>query len=146
MLLFDIGYKNIICINNIQTNLTDHLKTHGLKVIIGHGKYEINIKDFVIYSDIQAIIDGPEIVQSRIHQQKPTKKHFHTCITYNQFIAEISKHFTTISVSGSNGKTSTTAMAIWSLSHLVPDRFALGIVGGLMPNFNNQGYAISGHT
>ena len=82
----------------------------------------------MIYSDIQAIIDGPEIFQSRIYQQIPTPKHFHICITYNQFVAEISKHFKTVSLSGSNGKTSTTAMTIWSLSNLVPDQFGLGIV------------------
>ena len=128
MMLFDICYKNIICINNTQTDLTNRLAHHGLKVIIGHGNYTVDIKDFVIYSDIQAIIDGPEITQSRIYQQSPTKKHFHICMTYNQFIAEISKRFNTVSISGSNGKTSTTAMAIWSLLNLVPDQFGLGIV------------------
>lgn len=146
MMLFDIGYKNIICINNIQTDLTNRLVDHGLKVIIWHGNYTVDIKDFVIYSDIQAIIDGPEITQSRIHQQSPTKKHFHICMTYNQFIAEISKRFNTVSISGSNGKTSTTAMAIWSLSNLVPDQFGLGIVWWLMPNFDHQWYAISDDT
>ena len=34
MMLYDIGYKNIICINNIQTDLTNRLEHHGLKVII----------------------------------------------------------------------------------------------------------------
>lgn len=146
MMLFDIGYNNIICINNVQTDLTDRLVRHGLKVIIWHGNYTIDIKDFVIYSDIQAIIDGPEITQSRIYQQSPTKKHFHICITYNQFIAEISKRFTTVSVSWSNGKTSTTAMAIRSLSNLIPQQFWLGIVWWLMPNFDQQWYAISRDT
>lgn len=146
MMLFDIGYKNIICINNIQTDLTERLIHHWLKVIIWHGNYIVDIKDFVIYSDIQAIIDGPEITQSRLYQQSQTKKHFHICITYNQFIAEISKRFTTISISGSNGKTSTTAMAIWTLSNLIPNQFGLGIVWWLMPNFNQQWYAISSDT
>ena len=146
MMLFDIGYQNIVCINNIQTDLTDHLIAHGLKVFIWHGNYTVDIKDFVIYSDIQAIIDGPEIFQSRIYQQTPTPKHFHICITYNQFVAEISKHFKTVSLSGSNGKTSTTAMTIWSLSNLVPDQFGLGIVWWLMPNFDQQWYAITSDT
>ena len=72
MMLFDIWYKNIICINNIQTDLTNRLTRHGLKVIIWHGNYQVDSKDFVIYSDIQAIIDGPEITQSRSYQQSPT--------------------------------------------------------------------------
>lgn len=145
MMLFDIGYKNIVCINNIQTDLTDRLSRHGLKVIIGHGNYQIDLHDVVIYSDIQAIIDGPEVTQSRLYQQSPTQKHYHICLTYNQFIAEISKRFTTISVSGSNGKTSTTAMMTWSLSQTAPD-FGLAIVGGLMPNFDHQWYALSQDT
>lgn len=142
MMLYDIGYKNIICINNIQTDLTNRLEHHGLKVIIWHGNYQIDLHDFVIYSDIQAIIDGPEITQSRIYQQSPTKKHYHICLTYNQFVAEISKRFTTISISGSNGKTSTTAMLTWVMSQKVSN-FWLAIVGGLMPNFNHQWYALS---
>jgi len=163
MMLFDIGYKNIICINNTQTDLTDRLRNHWLKVIIGHGNYTVDIKDFVIYSDIQAIIDGPEITQSRIYQQTPTKKHFHICMTYNQFIAEISKRFNTISISGSNGKTSTTALLIWTLASLwetnqstmdrhghtslaMTSQFGLGIVWWLMPNFDQQWYAISSDT
>jgi UDP-N-acetylmuramate-alanine ligase len=146
MMLFDIGYKNIVCINNVQTDLTDRLARHGLKVIIWHGNYTVDIKDFVIYSDIQAIIDGPEITQSRIHQQSPTKKHFHICMTYSQFVAEISKRFNTVSITGSNGKTSTTAMAIWSLSNIMPEQFALWIVWWLMPNFDHQWYAISSDT
>ncbi len=142
MMLFDIGYKNIICINNVQTDLTDRLQSHGLKVVIGHGIYQIDTKDFVIYSDIQSIVDGPEITQSRIYQQNPTQKHFHICLTYNQFVAEISKRFITISVAWSNGKTSTTAMLIWTLANLSPS-FWLGIVWWLMPDFDYQWYAIS---
>ena len=142
MLLFDLGYKNIICINNITTALTDRLEAHGLKVILWHGVYQVQRDDIVIYSDIQAIVDGPEITQSRLYQQTPTKKHFHICLTYNEFIAEISKRFITVSVAGSNGKTSTTAMLIWSLFQS-ENKFWLGIVGGLMPNFDQQWYAIS---
>lgn len=142
MMLFDIGYKNIVCINNIQTDLTNRLEQHGLNVIIWHGNYQIDSKDFVIYSDIQAIIDGPEITQSREYQKTPTKKHYHICLTYNQFVAEISKKFLTVSVSGSNGKTSTTAMLTWAMSQM-NNGFWLAIVGWLMPNFNHQWYTLS---
>ena len=145
MMLFDIWYKNIICINNIQTDLTNRLTHHGLKVIIWHGNYQVDSKDFVIYSDIQAIIDGPEITQSRSYQQSPTSKHYHICLTYNQFIAEISKRFVTVCVSGSNGKTSTTAMLSWSMSQMNHE-FWLAIVGWLMPNFNHQWYVLSQNT
>lgn len=123
MMLYDLGYHNIVCINNIKTALTDRLERHGLQVVIGHGNYEVQIDDVVIYSDIQAIIDGPEISKSREYQQMPTPKHFHICLTYNQFLAEISKRFTTIGVSGSNGKTSTTALLIYALSQISGEQF-----------------------
>lgn len=141
MMLADIGYTNIVCIDQKKTDLTDRLERHGLKVVIGHGKYEVQPQDVVIYSDIQAIVDGPEIQQSRRYQATPTHKHFHICLTYNQFLAEISKRFVTVAVAGSNGKTSTTAMLIWALSQVSqgsPVQMGLGIVGGLMPNFNHQ--------
>jgi hypothetical protein len=37
-------------------------------------------------------------------------------------------------------------MAIWTLSNLIPNQFVLGIVWWLMPNFNQQWYAISSDT
>jgi UDP-N-acetylmuramate-alanine ligase len=86
------------------------IKVKGVKTFIGHGKYTVQKDDFVIYSDIPAIVDGPEITTSREYQKTPTKKYFHICLSYNQFIAEISKRFVTVSVAGSNGKTSTTGM------------------------------------
>ena len=70
----------------------------------------------VIYSDIPSIVEESEVSQSRIYQQSPTKKHFHICISYNQFIAEISKRFVTVAVTGSNGMTSTTGMLIYALA------------------------------
>ena len=57
MMLYDLGYHTIVCINNVENDLTDRLESHGLKVIIGHGNYEVNFHDVVIYSDISAIVD-----------------------------------------------------------------------------------------
>ena len=57
MMLYVLGYRDIVCINNVENDLTDRLKVHGLNVIIGHGNYEVDFHDFVIYSDIPAIVD-----------------------------------------------------------------------------------------
>ncbi len=153
MMLYDLWYHHLICINNISTDLTDHLISHGIKVVIGHGNYTIQREDIVIYSDIQAIVDGPEIQQSLQYQSTPTKKHFHICMTYNQFMGEISKHFITIAVTGSNGKTSTTGMLIHALATLSSHEqennttsksmLWIGIVGWLMPNYDHQWYYIN---
>lgn len=51
----EIGYTNIVCIDANESQVTDKLKKAGLQVIIGHGNYEVQFTDFVIYSDIDAI-------------------------------------------------------------------------------------------
>lgn len=152
MMLYDIGYHNIICINDVETDLTDRLSRHGLKVIIWHGNYHIDFHDIVIYADVQSIIEWPELIESRNHQNNTTKKYFHICLSYAQFLAEISKLFITIGIAGSNGKTSTTAMSIYALSSLSKITtqhiqnnmtFWLWLLWWLLPNFNNRGYALS---
>lgn len=120
MLLDQLGYTNLVAINDVDNQLTARLHDRNIKVIIGHGRYQIQKDDFVIYSDVPAIITWPEVSQSRLYQQEPTKKHFHVCISYNQMIAEISKHFITIAVAGSNGKSSTTGMLMHILN-LIPN-------------------------
>lgn len=165
LMLFDLWYHNIVAIDAVESFLMKKIKDKGIKTYIGHGKYMIQKDDFVIYSDIPAIVAGPEISTSREYQKTPTKKYFHICLSYNQFIAEISKRFITISVAWSNGKTSTTGMLIYTLCHsgLDPESlsidkvkdpksssgwqklpmFWLWIVGWLMPDFDQHWYAIN---
>lgn len=155
LMLFDLWYHNIVAIDAVESLLMTKIKVKGVKTFIGHGKYTVQKDDFVIYSDIPAIVDGPEITTSREYQKTPTKKYFHICLSYNQFIAEISKRFVTVSVAGSNGKTSTTGMLIYSMQNakckmqnncelwIINCEFAVWIVGWLMPNFDNHWYAIN---
>lgn len=157
MMLYDLGYHNIVCINDVENDLTDKLARSWLQVVIGHGKYSVKFHDVVVYADIDAIIDWPELRESRAHQQATTHKYFHISLSYAEFLAEISKRFLTLAVAWSNGKTSTTAMAIWALEQLTSPvggmqwskergrgrgLFWLGLLWGLLPNFDNQGYAL----
>ncbi|MEI7918810.1 MAG: hypothetical protein WCH65_00950 [bacterium] len=48
-------------------------------------------------------------------------------LNYFQFLGEISKYFTTVGFTGTNGKSSSTALAIHTAKKLVPD-FGLGIL------------------
>lgn len=142
LLLYDLWYQNLVCIDAVDSSLMQKIRDKWIKqVIIWHGKYKVQKEDIVIYSDIPSIAQGPEVTQSREYQQTPTQKHFHICITYNQFIAEISKRFLTISVAWSNGKTSTTGMLIYVLSG--NQQFWLWVVWWLMPNFDQQWYCIN---
>lgn len=144
MLLADLWYNNIICIDAVDGPLMEKLRSKSIKeVFVWHGLYAVQKDDIVIYSDIESIVSGPEVSQSREYQKLSTKKHFHICITYNQFITEVSKRFITIAVAWSNGKTSTTGMLIHTFSQLSQSNFWLGIVGGLMLNYNQQWYLIN---
>lgn len=88
--------------------MTTMLSAQGLQVIIGHGKYKVQHEDQVIYVDIPAVRESPELLQSREHMENPTAKRHHRPRTYNEFLGELSKRFLTIGVTGSNGKTSIT--------------------------------------
>ncbi|NOZ43680.1 MAG: hypothetical protein GXP45_00640 [bacterium] len=48
-------------------------------------------------------------------------------------MGEVSKYFRTIGVIGTNGKSSTTALALVTAKDLLPE-FGLGIVGALVPD------------
>ena len=54
---------NIVCIDAVQSQLTDKLDAKGMKVIIGHGKYKVQIGDAVIYSE--AVAECEEVVTAR---------------------------------------------------------------------------------
>ena len=140
-ILSDLWYKNIVWINNIPNQITQKLSQRGIDVIIGHGTYEVQVDDVVIYSDIQAIKDGPEVQQSIAYQSQSTR-HYHMPWTYNQVLAEISKLFRTIAIAGTNGKTSTTAIAIKAGMETQPLMW-LWIIGAMMKDNNQRNYYLA---
>lgn len=136
-ILQELWFTNIICIDSAQSQLTDNLQKKGLKVIIGHGIYQPKIDDAIIYSE--AAVNSPEVIWARalISQQQKMM----LIMNYFQFLGEISKYFTTIGITGTNGKSSTTALTIYGAKEL--DNFGLGILWALVPDFNNQSYLIN---
>jgi UDP-N-acetylmuramate-alanine ligase len=62
-------------------------------------------------------------------------------MNYFQFLGEISKYFTTIGITGTNGKSSTTALALYAAQDL--PEFGLGILGALVPDFDNESFLIN---
>lgn len=137
-ILNDLWYTNIVCIDAIQSELTDKLKAKWLKVIIGHGKHKIQLWDIIIYSE--AVAECEEVVEAR-KIMKANRKVM-VILNYFQFLGEISKYFTTIGFTGTNGKSSSTALAIHTAKKLVPN-FGLGILWALVPEFKTQSYAIN---
>ena len=65
------------------------------------------------------------------------KKALHTpgikAYWYNEFLGELLKHYTSISVAGTHGKTTTTGMLSYALSHVAPTGFLIGDGHGEMP-------------
>lgn len=136
-ILQEIWYTNIVCIDANQSQLTDKLKAQGLNVIIWHGIYKIQLGDVVIYSEATA--ESPEVLEARA-LMKANKKVM-VILNYFQFLGEISKYFRTIGFTGTNGKSSSTALAIHTAKKLLPD-FGLGILWALVPSFDTQSYTI----
>ena len=63
-------------------------------------------------------------------------------LNYFDFLWEISKYFTTIGITGTNGKSSTTALLLSTAKkHL--DNLWLGILWALVPKLNNDNYHIN---
>lgn len=149
-LLHDLWYSNIICIDGFQSELTDNLEKKWLKVIIGHNKYEINNDDIFLYSE--ATVDSPEIQKARNIAKENTslvqrpgfekKKKIPLIMNYFQFLGEISKYFITVGFTWTNGKSSSTALWIFGAKDVLPN-FGLGILGALVPDFNNQSYYLN---
>ena len=137
-MLYDLWYTNIICIDATQSELTDKLKTKGLKVIIGHGKHKIQLGDVIIYSE--AVAECEEVLEAR-KIMKANKKVM-VILNYFQFLGETSKYFNSIGFAGTNWKSSSTALAIHTAKKLLPN-FGLWILGALVPWFNTQSYVIN---
>ncbi len=137
-MLHDLWYTNIVCIDANQSELTDKLKAKWLQVIIGHGKYQVQLGDVVIYSE--ATFECEEVLEAR-KIMKANKKVM-VILNYFQFLGEISKYFTTIGFAGTNGKSSSTALAIHTAKRVLPN-FGLGILWALVPSFDNKSYAVN---
>lgn len=137
-ILNDLWYTNIVCIDANESELTDKLKAKGLKVIIGHGKYKIQYWDVIIYSE--AVAECIEVLEAR--EIKKTKRKVMVILNYFQFLGEISKYFTSVGFTGTNGKSSSTALAIHTAKRIVPN-FGLWILWALVPGFNTQSYVIN---
>lgn len=129
-ILWDLGFHNLVAIDSAESQTLDGLKNKNISVIVGHGKYQIQQDDILIYSE--AARHSPEVEMAfdlKRKYQLPLK-----IWSYFQFLGELSKYFSTIGFAGTNGKSSSTGIAIFTAKHLLPD-FALGVVGALIPDF-----------
>ena len=137
-MLHDLWYTNIVTINNEENQLINILKDKWIKTIIGHGKYKVLRWDIIIYSE--AARESVEVVEARAVMK--AKKMPMIIVNYFEFLWEVSKNFISVWFTGTNGKSSSTALAIATAKKVLPD-FALGILWALVPDLNNNSYYIN---
>ena len=138
-LFADLGITDVVCIDSAQNQITDALGAHGYNVIIGHNKYTVKPTDFVIYSD--ACPSAPEVLAAQKYAEENSRKPRYP-VSYFQFLGEISKHFETIAIAGTHGKSTSTALATYTLSQL-DNSLGLWILGALVPQLGNKNYRLN---
>jgi UDP-N-acetylmuramate--alanine ligase len=94
--------KNVTGSDSGQSEITDDLEKLGIKVSIGQKKENLAASTEVVIYSIAIKEDNLEILEA--------KKRGVVCISYPQFLGELSREMFTIAISGTHGKTTTTAM------------------------------------
>ncbi len=112
-----------------QSAITDDLAERGINVYIGENKENIKDFDLVVFSPaVQE--DNPELKEAR---EKGLKT-----MSYPECLGEITKEYFTIAVSGTHGKSTTTAML--ALILIKADIDPTVIVGTKIKEFNNSNF------
>lgn len=138
-ILFELWYeKELICLDWNQSELTDKLGKKGIKVLIWENKYKVWLFDHVIYSE--ACVNSPEVIAAKSYERTPKQSRF--IWNYFQFLWEISKYFTTIGIAGTNGKSSTTSMLIYTAKKYLKNLW-LWIVWALVPDLDWNNYYLN---
>ncbi len=121
------GYK-VVGSDIVPSDLTRKLEAEGIVVHYGQGKQNID-HDYsrVIYSDALPSTN-PELVQS--------KKFYLPLYTYSEYLGLLSRTYKTIAISGTHGKTTTTAMTGLTLQHGNLDPTVL--VGSIVPQWQSN--------
>ncbi len=122
--LFLLQGKTVIGSDLNRSLVTDELEKFGAKIYFGHNKNNLGAdSDLVVYTI--AISDkNPELIKA--------KKLKISVLSYPEILGQISKNFYTIAVSGTHGKTTTTAMVGKILSDTSFDPTV--IVGSFLKN------------
>ena len=94
--------KTVTGSDNSQSEITDDLEKLGIKVFIGQKAENLEKDTEVVIYSVAIKEDNPEILEA--------KKRGLVCLSNPQMLGELSKERFTIAVSGTHGKTTTTAM------------------------------------
>ncbi len=113
----------------VESDITSDL-IHNYNIPIYIGVLPENIT-----SEHDAVIYSPAVPEHNIERQEAYNRKIPE-FSYPELLGAISSTLTTIAVSGTNGKTTTTAMIIESMKHLGMD--PTGIVGAILQKYNSN--------
>ncbi len=138
-ILHDLWYwENLVCLDSTKSELTKKLKEKWLNVIIWNGQYIPKITDNVIYSE--ACANSPEVQKAKSYIRDPKENRF--VWNYFTFLWEISKYFNTVWITWTNGKSTTSSLAIHTAKEHLED-FGLWILWALVPDLDNNNYYVN---
>ncbi len=130
-ILFNAGYI-VKGSDQNESNSTQRLKSLGIEVIIGHSPDNVKDAELIVYT-AAAKDDNPELVKARV-SGIPTLER---SVVLGKLMSKYSK---AIGVSGTHGKTTTTAMITQTL--MVANEDPSAIIGGMLPYIGSN--AVSG--
>lgn len=100
--MFFLQGKAVTGSDNDKSEITDDLEKLGIKVFIGQKKDNISANTEVVIYTVAIDDENPELKEARAKNL--------ICLSYPQALGELSKKMFTIAISGTHGKTTTTAM------------------------------------
>lgn len=136
-ILWDLWFHNLIGIDEQDSQITQQLSAKWIQ-IFKHWKYQVKSDDAVIYS--AATKWSPE-VQKAFDLKKSDHKPL-LIRDYFEFLWEMTKYFRSIWFTGTNGKSSSSAMWIHVATHCLPN-FWIWVVGALVPDFGGKSYMLN---
>lgn len=112
-----------------ENETLNQLRSEGVQIYVGHDKNHLNqAAELVIYSQAIDLSNNPEYLEAKA-RNLPTMSYF-------EALGELSKQKKTVVVTGTHGKTTTTAMLGQSLIELGLDPTV--IVGSRVPYFGDR--------
>lgn len=126
-MMFDLG-KQVLGSDLIKSEITKDLENLGIKIFYEHsGKNLDETFDMLVYS--------PALRENNSEIKKAKKLNI-PCLSHFDFLGELSKDYTTIAITGTHGKSTTTALVamIMKKANMDPTVF----VGTKIPIFNSN--------
>lgn len=115
-----------------QSEITQDLRRRGAKVFSGHAESQVA-------QDVDLLLYSPAVPESNPERQTARERGIRECSNF-EFLGELSREFSTIVVSGTNGKSTTTAMLGLILEAAGYDPTVL--VGSFVPSFKDGNFRI----